>query len=141
MRMYPGGPRQLVEGWSKNIASGAGAAHRWSAVGAALWVASHWAVAVGAVLALLSTVVAHGPTGVGHPTLYAVAWLGVALQMRALLRTVGTFRWWAWAVFPLPLLAFSIVFARSTLLTTVRREVTWRGRRIPVLPTPGHEEH
>ncbi len=134
MRMYPVGPRQLLEGWSKNIASGAGAAHRWSALAAALWVASHWAVAVGALLLLASTAVGHRLTGVAHPALYAVAWPAIALQLRALLRRVGTFRWWTWAVFPLPLLAFTLIFARSTLLTTVRREVTWRGRRIPVVP-------
>ena len=66
----------------------------------------------------------------GHPALYAVAWVGVTLQLRAMLRRVGSFRWWTWALFPVPLLAFSLLFARSVLLTSVRREVTWRGRPV-----------
>ncbi len=130
MRMYPGGPRQLVEGWTKNIASGAAAADRWSALAAALWVASHWAVTVGAVLSVV--VVLHGgPLPLqGPPALWAAAWVGVTLQLRAMLRRVGSFRWWTWALFPVPLVAFSLLFARSVLLTSVRREVTWRGRAI-----------
>jgi len=140
MRMYPGGPRQLVEGWSKNIASGAGTANRWSALGAGAWVASHWAVTVGAALLLLSPLTGAGPPSAGAVTPYVVAWLAVALQLQSLLRRVGTFGWWTWALFPVPLLAFTLIFARSALLTTVRREVTWRGRRIAVSP-PGRGGH
>ncbi len=136
MRMYPGGPRQLVEGWSKNIATGAGTANRWSALGAGAWVASHWAVTVGAALLVLSPLTGAGSPTAGALTPYGVAWLAVALQLRSLLLRVGTFRWWTWALFPVPLLAFTLIFARSALLTTVHREVTWRGRRIAV-PPPG----
>jgi 4,4'-diaponeurosporenoate glycosyltransferase len=49
-----------------------------------------------------------------------------------LLRRTGSFRWWTWALFPLPLLAFDAIFARSALRTLVRRSVRWRGRDIRV---------
>ena len=140
MRMYPGGPRQRVEGWTKNIASGAAAAARWSALAAGLWVASHWAVTVGAVLSVVAVV--HGgpvPLVQGPPALWVAGWLGVTLQLRAMLRRVGSFRWWTWALFPVPLLAFSLLFARSVLLTSVRREVTWRGRPIATGRSPRGE--
>ena len=39
-RMYPGGTRQLVEGWSKNLAAGAGAASRLAVAGAVVYVAA-----------------------------------------------------------------------------------------------------
>lgn len=146
MRMYPGGPRQMVEGWTKNIASGAAAADRGSALAAGLWLASHWAVTIGAVLSVVSVLSGlllpdggRVPLLRGEPALWIAAWLSVCLQMRAMLRRVGSFRWWTWALFPVPLLAFSLIFTRSVLLTTVRREVTWRGRTVTTRPTARRE--
>jgi 4,4'-diaponeurosporenoate glycosyltransferase len=66
----------------------------------------------------------------GHPPAWAVAWVGVAWQLRSIQRRVGSFRWWTWVLFPAPLLAFDVVFARSAALTVVRRSVRWRGRRV-----------
>lgn len=137
MRMYAGGPAQMAEGWSKNIASGASAADPWCSLSAGLWLASHWAVTVSIFLSLGFFATQHAlpeegqvPLLVGHPLVWVIAWLAVSLQMRALLRRVGSFRWWVWAAFPLPLLAFTVLFVRSSVLTSVRREVTWRGRTI-----------
>lgn len=125
MRMYPGGPRQLAEGWTKNIASGAGQADPRSSAAAAVWVAAHCAVAVGAVTAVIGS-----PTSWGTPVLWVAGWIAVALQLMLILRRIGLFRWWTWVVFPVPLLAFGILFARSMILTHVRRSVRWRGRSI-----------
>jgi 4,4'-diaponeurosporenoate glycosyltransferase len=131
MRSYPGGLRQLADGWTKNIASGASAAAPGPTLAVVLWVAVHHAVAVGAVAALVH--VGTGwqvPATPGPPVLWAVAFAAVAWQARSLLRRIGSFRWWAWALFPLPLLAFDLVFARSAVLTVVRRSVRWRGRAV-----------
>ena len=134
MRMYPGGPRQLAEGWTKNIASGAGQADPRSAAAAAVWVAAHCAVATGAVSAAVGA-----PAAGGTPVLWAVGWILVAVQLKLLLRRIGSFRWWTWILFPVPLLAFGVLFARSVVLTHVRRSVRWRGRSIglPGLRQPG----
>jgi 4,4'-diaponeurosporenoate glycosyltransferase len=67
---------------------------------------------------------------VGSPALWAVAYVAIALQLRWVLGRAGSFRWWAWALFPVPLLAFDLVFARSLVLTAVRRSVPWRGREV-----------
>lgn len=133
MRSYPDGLAQLVAGWTKNIASGAGAAARTASLGTAAWVAGQHAVAMGAAVSLAVT--AAGGAGsllAGSPLLWALAYVGTALHLRALLRRVGDFRWWAWALYPVPLLAFDLVFARSALLTVVRRTVSWRGRPVAV---------
>lgn len=135
MRSYPGGPRQLVAGWTKNIASGAGAADPASSLTTVAWVASHHAVAVGAGLALLGT--ATGADPVGSPLLWALAYLATALDVRRLLQRVGTFRWWTWALFPAPLLAFDAIFARSAAQTVVRRSVRWRGRDVDLTRSAG----
>lgn len=121
MRSYRGGVRQWAGGWTKNIASGASAAAPGPTVATVLWLCAHHAVAVGAVLAVVR----------GDPSWWwALAWLVVAVHLRSVLRRLGTFRWWTWALFPVPLLAFDVVFVRSLLLTGVRRSVPWRGREV-----------
>jgi 4,4'-diaponeurosporenoate glycosyltransferase len=133
MRSYPGGIRQLADGWTKNIASGASAAAPGATVATVLWVGAHHAVAVGAVLALLAAVSGWGSSlSYGDPAVWALGWVGFAWQLRSILRRVGSFRWWTWVLFPLPLLAFDVLFARSAALTVVRRSVRWRGREVDV---------
>jgi 4,4'-diaponeurosporenoate glycosyltransferase len=92
-----------------------------------LWVCAHHVVALGTLGAVVD---AFGGRAGTSTVLWAAAWLVAALQLRSVLRTAGSFRWWAWALFPLPLLAFDLVFARSVLLTVVRRSVSWRGRPV-----------
>ena len=139
MRRNPRGPRQLCAGWTKNIASGATAAEPLSSVVAVAWVATHFAVAAG-LLGLgvdLATGSALPTTAIALPVAYAV----VAAEMRRHLRRIGTFRWWTWALFPLPLLAFGLIFARSLVLTRVLRSVRWKGRAVPLSSHSGaHEE-
>ncbi len=131
MRSYPGGLRQLADGWTKNFASGAAATRPGPALITVLWVAAHHAVAVGGCAALVATLTGlQAPLTSGHPALWAVAWVAVAGQLAWALRRVGSFRWWTWALFPLPLIAFDVIFARSVALTAVRRSVVWRGRRV-----------
>jgi 4,4'-diaponeurosporenoate glycosyltransferase len=129
MRSYPGGIRQLVAGWSKNVASGAAAAARGPALATVLWVCAHHAVAVGVGLALLGAATGQHPS-VARVALWSVGYVVAAWQLRSLLRRTGSFRWWTWALFPVPLLVFDLVFARSAVLTTVRRSVRWRGRPV-----------
>lgn len=131
MRSYPGGLRQLADGWTKNFASGASAAAPGPTLAAVLWVSAHHAVAVGAALALVEAVTGWGANlRHGDPALWALAWVGFAAQLWWILRRVGSFRWWTWALFPVCLLAFDVIFARSAALTVVRRSVRWRGREV-----------
>ena len=141
MRSYPGGLRQLVAGWTKNFASGAAAADPRSTLAAVLWVSAHHAVAVGAARALLRAATGRGtaPTDAGL-AVSALAWVGAAWQLRSILRRIGSFRWWTWALFPAPLLAFDAVFARSAALTVVRRSVRWRGREVDLSGRGSAEE-
>jgi 4,4'-diaponeurosporenoate glycosyltransferase len=127
-RMYPGGFRQLVEGWSKNVASGVGD------VGAGAPLATlgtvGWVTACLSVVASLVAGLVRWPTGGGPPLAAAGAYAVVAGQWWWLLRKLGSFRWWAWALFAVPLAAFVVIFANSARLTFLRRRVTWRGRAI-----------
>lgn len=125
-RMYPGGIGQLVEGWSKNVAAGAAAASPVAVIATIVWVASHAALVSAAVLST-----SRWFRGVsGFPGLIVACWVVVAAHQFWLLRRIGSFRWWTAVAFPIPLAAFFWIFARSCVMTWLRREVTWRGRRI-----------
>ncbi|WP_193608728.1 glycosyltransferase [Nocardioides lijunqiniae] len=131
MRSYPGGIRQLADGWTKNVASGAAAAAPGPTLGAVGWIGAHHAVAVGAVLVLVQTLSGQDvPLAHGHPALWLAAWAVVSWQLRSVLRSLGSFRWWTWLLFPVPLLAFDLIFARSLGRTLVGRSVQWRGREV-----------
>lgn len=146
MRSYPEGIRQLAAGWTKNVASGALTADLRAAVVTVLWVCGHHIVALGAGGALVAAgaaVVGGEPVGglggVVDPdgpgtllVLWLAAWAVVAGQLRWLLARAGSFRWWTWALFPLPLLAFDVLCAVSAGNTLVRRTVRWRGRAVPL---------
>lgn len=138
MRSYPGGLRQLADGWTKNFASGASAAAPAPTLGAGLWVSAHHAVAVGGAVALVEAVTGWGVSLTwGDPVLWAVAWVGFAAQLWWILHRIGSFRWWTWALFPVCLLAFDVIFARSAALTLVRRSVRWRGRDVNLRSSEG----
>lgn len=127
MRSYPNGIQQLVSGWSKNIASGAAATAPRAGLASALWLGAHHLIAVNTVVAVWRF--ANGqPDALLPLAVWTVAWVATALQVRSVLRRVGSFAWWTWALFPLPLVMFDIVFAISAVNTVLRRSVRWRGR-------------
>lgn len=124
-RMYPDGRRAVVEGWSRNLAAGAGQTPLLPTVGATAWVVALVLVAVAGVEAVVGLATRAAPTPV-----VVIAWVLVCLHVRWALRKVGAFRWWCAALFPVPLAAFVLLFLRSLLLRVLRRPVAWRGRRV-----------
>ena len=126
-RMYPAGPGQLVEGWSRSLAAGAGSTGPVALAGAVAWVTGAITAAVRA-----GTGVAGWLAGGAVPALGIVAFVAVAAQLRSMLRRLGTFRLGTALAFPVPLAAFLALFARSLALTLVRGQVTWRTRRVAV---------
>ncbi len=125
-RMYPGGPRQLVEGWSKMLATGAVDAPRPAALLTSVWVAGGLRATARGLRAL---------GGRRRPVERAVdagVYLVWALGTRVLLRRAGRFAAWAGWAFPVPLVAFVALSARSAGLLASGRTATWRGRAVQV---------
>jgi 4,4'-diaponeurosporenoate glycosyltransferase len=120
-RMYPGGLRQLIDGWTRSLAVGARGASPLAVVGPFVWVAGAL-VAAGDGLAA----VAGGPHRLVHAAVYAV-WV---VQMGWMLRRVGRFGMLTAVLFPVPLVAFVLLFLRSALLLVTRRQIPWRGRLV-----------
>ena len=115
-RMYPNGFRQLLDGWTKNFASGAGTVPLPRLLGTALWIACS--------IGCLTWV--HGvPNGVGE-YIYAL----YVIQMAVLFRQVGAFTLLDALLYPLHAVFFLLVFARSLFHTFVLRRVAWRGRSV-----------
>lgn len=124
-RMYPGGFGSLIEGWSKNFATGAATAALGRVVLVFLWItASLTSVQLG-----LEQLFGHPGVPLG---LVTAVYLLFALQYRLMLGQLGDFGAPTAALFPVPLGIFLLVFARSLWLTVVRRKVRWRGRDIPL---------
>lgn len=113
-RMYPGGWRPMVEGWTKGMGIGASATPPWAFVLVAAWVAS---LAAGWLVS---------------PWLSLVS----AAQVVVLARVAGRWSWWAVVLFPVPLLWFVGICCRSAWRRVARREVSWKGRQLtPDQPT------
>ncbi len=117
-RMYPQGIRALVQGWTKNLASGAGRTSRSRALGTALWITA----ALTSIGWLLSGLTA-APWHLVVPAAFMV-------QFAHLSRQVGAFPPIAWVAYPVLVVGFVVLFLWSGASTHLTREVRWRGRRI-----------
>jgi len=122
-RMYPGGLRDLLEGWSKGFGAGA-----FSVQIPFLILSSAWITGLFRALGdLLRALFAPGMTNIGWAApMYAL----FALQVAWMLARIGRFRAWTSALYPIPLLFFALVMARSFVLIHILHRVTWRGRTI-----------
>jgi len=126
-RMYPSGLRQLVDGWTKNLAGGPQLVGAWPLLAAIAWLLASIVVASDLVGALVTGIT----TGRidGWPI---AAWAVVALQTAWFLRRIGRFRWWAAPAFPILLAGFVAVFLRSAVHRALKRTVVWHDRTIAV---------
>jgi 4,4'-diaponeurosporenoate glycosyltransferase len=123
-RMYPRGFRSLLEGWTKNLAAGAGAAP----LGATLLVTA-WVAAMLGSAGLVTGLAAEGGTGA---LAAAGVYAAVVAQLAWMARRVGRFGWWPIVAYPVSMVAFVALFVWSVVRTHVIGSVTWRGRRIAV---------
>jgi 4,4'-diaponeurosporenoate glycosyltransferase len=116
-RMYPQGWREVVDGWTKGFASGAGQTQLPILLLIIAWM-------IGLMTAPLGLAFRSQP----------LWWLGVyalcATQVAWLLRCVGTFHWSVALFYPVPLVFYFGVFARSVRLSRQRQAVAWKGRQI-----------
>ncbi len=122
-RMYPKGLRSLVEGFTKNFASGAANTPLWRLVTIVLWLSAMGTAVAMAWHTLTGTV----PFLIGFAAIAAFV-----VQLRVMFIPVGRFGWLTAAAFPLLMVTFFAVFFRSLWYTLVRHEVRWSGRALPL---------
>jgi 4,4'-diaponeurosporenoate glycosyltransferase len=114
-RMYAGGWRDLIEGWTKGFSSGAGRTPIPILLLIIVWLGGIFFVPVG-----IFTQNAPLP----WLALYSLC----VAQTGWLLRRTGTFHWLVSAFYPVFVLFFFAVFARSVLRSG--KSVNWKGREI-----------
>jgi 4,4'-diaponeurosporenoate glycosyltransferase len=114
-RMYPNGPRELIEGWTKGFASGAGQTPRGVLLLVVAWM-------IGLMLTPLGWLVT------GDCLRWGVMYLACVAQVGWFSRQVGAFRWFTALLYPAPLIFFFVVFARSVMRSG--KSVSWKGRKI-----------
>jgi 4,4'-diaponeurosporenoate glycosyltransferase len=114
-RMYPNGLRELIQGWTKGFASGAGQTPRGTLLLIVAWM-------IGLMLAPLGWLMTDDWARWG------AAYLLCAAQVGWFSRKVGGFRWYSALLYPVPLIFFFVVFAWSALRSG--QQVQWKGRKI-----------
>jgi len=114
-RMYSEGWRQLVEGWTKGFASGAGQTPLPILLLIIVWLGGLFFAPIGVVTT-------------GAPLLWLAVYGLCAVQVSWLLRRAGTFRWSAAIFYPVLVLFFFAVFTRSVFRSG--KTVSWKGRAI-----------
>lgn len=102
-RMYPDGLAQMVEGWSKNFASGATASHPLLLFLVVVWVFG----AVESVHLLVSALIRPDAS---PPAVAVLVYGAFVLQIFLMLRQIGNFGFRTALFFPLALLFFILVF-------------------------------
>lgn len=128
-RMYAAGLRSLIEGWTKNIAAGAGRAAASRTVLAAIWVAALCAVGTATIFGLVRL-----PAGGQLPVAAGLCWIVLAADLHRNLRRIGSFNRWTSVLFVVPVAFFVVIFVRSAVAKLARRPVLWRGRTVAVSP-------
>jgi 4,4'-diaponeurosporenoate glycosyltransferase len=114
-RMYPGGLKEVIAGWTKGFAAGAGQTPRGTLFLVVVWM-------IGLMFAPLGWVMTGDWLRWGAMYLLCVAqvaWFGLR---------VGGFRWITALLYPVPLIFFFLVFAWSAARSG--KPVSWKGREI-----------
>lgn len=111
-RMYPEGLGQLVQGWTRSIATGTRFTPWWLSLAVALWM---WSLAGG---------------WIAEPLVYPLS----AVQFWVLGRRAGSMHPVTALLYPLAVVVFVWIFLRSLFAMVFRREVTWKHRSIAARP-------
>jgi 4,4'-diaponeurosporenoate glycosyltransferase len=119
MRMFPAGLKQLCNGWTKAFADGAQSTNRLTLLLSVFWISALAGIA-------LDTVFMPHNLRLMVLVLYVLA----ALQTLLFSRQIGTFRVFTSALFPIPLVFFFVIFARSVFRRATNRSTNWRGRNV-----------
>ncbi|ABS60413.1 glycosyltransferase [Fervidobacterium nodosum] len=114
-RMYPNGFRQLFDGFSKNMSSGAISNGLLNFLIALIWLSGFYS----------SFASFNMPLG------YVVLrYAGFTIIVYLLSKPIGDYKWYDAIIYPLHFIFFAVVFLYSLYKTTILKKVTWRGREI-----------
>lgn len=121
MCMYPDGFRNLINGWTKAFASGAGRTAPLSLFMIILWISTGNLISIMTPVTLI--------TG-GNYLIWLILYAVYAVQMIWLMKRTGTFRIITAMIFPLQLMFYCIVFFRSLYYQKTGKTIKWKSRDV-----------
>ena len=122
MRMFPGGTKDLVAGWSKGFISGANNTPGSALAGISLWLSA----LIMSTIALTFLPLASMAADFAVAILYG---LGV-LQSLFLFRSVGSYSLFTAVFFPIPLFFYQVLFFGALRRKKQGGKVKWKGRDV-----------
>lgn len=125
MRMHEEGPKQLVEGWTKNLATASQSTHLFVMLCIQLWIMGSFM----ALAALIGSFIVQQPVVIVSSVILYVVY---GLRVYRLARKVGNFHWLLIVAYPLFISFFIAIFSYSFYRTHVLHTVMWRGRKVKV---------
>lgn len=117
-QMYPEGMKSLIEGWTKNFATGAALIPGWLLAMVSLWI-------TGMFIAFLNGIAPFMWEGQA----YFIGYFLVGVATYGLARKVGNFSILTIITYPIQLIFFVWLFARSSSRSK-KKKVTWKGREL-----------
>ncbi len=125
VRMYPRGVRELIDGWSKGLASGASHTRPPTMALILAWISGAFAAAILTGVAIGARDRREGAAALSSYALYGG-------QLFWMLRRIGNYGIITCLLFPLHLLFFTLVYLHSFVVVSIRRKVRWKGRAVTV---------
>jgi 4,4'-diaponeurosporenoate glycosyltransferase len=124
-RMYPGGFRQMVEGWTKGLAMGASR----TSIPVLLMIVAWIVGLVGTTRYVIQSAAAQDNV---QMVLWLVLYFCFAAQVYWMLYRIGNFTFYIALFYPIPLTFFVLVFVYSILRIFLVKRVRWKGRDIDI---------
>ena len=121
--MYPDGIISLIEGWSKNFATGAKNSSKIVTVLLSIWF-------LAGILICTSILVSVFFNDNDYVFLFIAFYIIYDIIIIIKARIIGNFNIMLILLYPIPLIFFFIIFVRSLVLTNMKHSVTWKGRKI-----------
>lgn len=124
MRMYEEGTKQLMEGWTKNLATASQSTHPFVMLLIRVWI-------FGIIMGTLAPIVALAESSAAVGVSIAL-YILYGVHVYSLARRAGDFDFVVLVAYPLYVLFFIVIFGYSLFRTHVLHSVTWKGRKIKV---------
>lgn len=121
-RMYPDGLKSLIDGWSKSFSKGSSIMDSFTLFSIVLWMIGGTSVAI-----MLSVSFLMSPFS---SLVYGIAYFAYAVQFFFMLRMVGSFSVWSSLFYPIQLVAFYVIYFRSSVLNAQGKSMQWKGRDV-----------
>ena len=120
-RMYSSGLKDLVNGWSKAFASGAGQISIFSLTNIILWISGGFIITSLLIYSFLTPF---------SSLIWIILYIGFSTQMIWMLKRIGSFRVISAILFPIHLFSFCIIFGRSLIYKKLNKSIQWKSREV-----------